>query len=145
MEHSAKLNQGDMMALPYADNYFDVAVDIFSMYRLNWNQAYVCQKKVSRVLKKDAKFFFYTPSVNSDVFKKSANLHRDEYTLCGLADNHFTAFLGNNYNFRFWPLTKTEEILKKYNLPLVSQEKISRIYNNTSEYFEFVSVEAIKI
>lgn len=134
---AATLQQGDMRNLPYNNIFLNCVVDVFPMYCLDRKHTSDCLQEVSRVKKNKGKFFFYTPSACSDIFKKSDNQKIEEYTL--------NAFLGNEYPFRFWPYEKTEEILIKYGLSLIKQEKISRTYNNGKEYFEFISAEAIKL
>lgn len=74
---TATLQAGDMTDLPYQSGFFDAVVDVFSCNCLPVKDFTRYLEGVARVLKQGGKYFSYTPSKNSDVFKEAAPAGQD--------------------------------------------------------------------
>lgn len=51
---------GDIINLPYADNYFDAIIDNEAVYANNWNNSKGIYQEIARCLKKNGKLFVRT-------------------------------------------------------------------------------------
>jgi len=141
---TAALKHGDMTCLDYPDGYFDVVADVFSSYSLVEKDFGSFLREAMRVMKPGGRFFLYTPSQKSDAFsnyKPSTKL--DECTLSGI-ERVTSAFYPQRYPFRF---VDEQELLRQLTIvgfEVTSHERIGRTYRGGEEYFEFLSVHAIK-
>jgi len=142
---SASLDEGSMTDLPYAENSFDVVVDVFSSYSLD-EAGFACfAAEVARVLKSGGKFFSYTPSKASDVFKNPAPAARlDASTIDGFR-RETAPFYGNFYPVRFASPDDVHACFEPLGLTIAGLERIGRTYRNGEEYFEFLSYHARRI
>lgn len=142
---TAVLKQGDMTRLDYPDDYFDVVADIFSSYCLTEMYFRRFLYEAARVVKPSGRLFLYAPSQNSDAFidyEPSSKL--DGSTLNGI-ERKTSAFYPQQYPFRF---VKERELLKELasaGFEATSCERIGRTYRGGKEYFEFLSVHALKL
>jgi SAM-dependent methyltransferase len=138
---SATLQAGDMADLPYESGFLDAVVDVFSSYCLPEKDFTRYLAGVARVLKPGGKYFSYTPSKNSDVFKETAPSDRlDPSTLNGIC--RVTApFYGNFYPFRFTSRDEYAGLLAE-DFTVTYGETVGRTYRSGQEYFEFVVVQA---
>lgn len=138
----AELKVGDFLRLPYDDRSFDVVVDIFSSFVLTFTQWKDYLKEVTRVLKVNGRFFLFTPSAESDAFKKPAPSTRiDDFTLNGI-HREDSPYYGNFYPFRFTEVGSLPALVRELGMETESLELTSRTYNHTSENFQFISLES---
>jgi SAM-dependent methyltransferase len=145
------LKVGDMTKLEYPDKYFDVIVDVFSSYCLDERCFSQFMNQVERLLKPAGKFFSYTPSKGSDVFKRTVErqfqtdetLMIDRSTLNGISGDR-VPFSGNRYPFRFISCDEMSMDLEIRGMCVKSLERVGRTYNEGKDYFEFVVVEGEK-
>lgn len=138
---SATLRAGDMTDLPYESGFFDVVVDVFSSNCLPEIEFTRYLAGVARVLRPGGKYFSYTPSKNSDVFKETAPSDRiDPSTLNGI-HRPTAPFYGNFYPFRFMSRDDYAALLAE-DFTLTYSETVGRTYRSGQEYFEFVVVQA---
>jgi ubiquinone/menaquinone biosynthesis C-methylase UbiE len=138
---SATLQAGDMADLPYESGSFDAVVDVFSSNCLPEKDFIRYLAGVARVLRPGGKYFSYTPSKNSDVFKETASSDRiDPSTLNGI--RRTTApFYGNFYPFRFMSRDEYAALLAE-DFKVTYSETVGRTYRSGQEYFEFVVLQA---
>jgi|APSaa5957512535_1039671.scaffolds.fasta_scaffold67061_2 ubiquinone/menaquinone biosynthesis C-methylase UbiE len=140
----AELQVASMTNIPYKNEYFDVVIDVFSSYCLDEADYAICLSEVQRVLKKNGRFFSYTPGKKSDAFLNHypAKL-LDKSTLSGIYRNN-SPFKENHYPFRF---IHPEEQLKAFELAgfnVEYLETVQRSYFGQKEIFEHIVVEGIK-
>jgi ubiquinone/menaquinone biosynthesis C-methylase UbiE len=147
LEHwnvTAALKHGDMTRLDYPDNYFDVVADVFSSYCLIERDFRKFLHGACRVIKPGGRLFLYTPSQKSDAFidyEPSTKL--DECTLSGV-ERDTSAFYPQRYPFRFVGERGLLQELVSLGFEITSHERIGRTYRGGEEYFEFLSIHAIK-
>jgi ubiquinone/menaquinone biosynthesis C-methylase UbiE len=140
----AFLKQGDMTCLDFPDAYFDVVADIFSSYCLIEADFMKFLHEADRVMKPGARLFLYTPSQNSDAFKNhEPSIKLDECTLSGI-ERETSAFYPQRYPFRFENERKLLKEISRLGLEVTSHERIGRTYRGGNEYFEFLSIHAMK-
>ena len=124
------------------DNY-DLIIDVFSSYNLNFDQNKILINKIYNKLKKNGIYFSYTPS------KKSTSWIREKDRFDGSTLNSFkrknSPYFGNKGFFRFVSKEELKKNFSKKNFKIKYCEKISKTYNNTKEYFEFFKIEVKKI
>ncbi|WMS89951.1 class I SAM-dependent methyltransferase [Pseudoalteromonas sp. HL-AS1] len=139
-ETDAILERGSFDDMPFADDYFDVIVDVFSTNCLVESQFEHCLSEVKRCLKPNGLFFSYTPSVNSDAFKNYGKAELlDPWTLdCVCREG--SPFIGQNYPFRFCSEKRYFQLLESVGIKPEYCEKVGRTYHNGKEYFEFLVV-----
>lgn len=138
---AATLQVGDMADLPYEFGFFDAVVDVFSSYCLSEIDFMRYLDGVARVLKPDGKYFSYTPSKNSDVFKEAVASDKiDPSTLNGI-HRPSAPFYGNFYPFRFTSRDEYAALLAE-DFTVTYSEVVGRTYRSGQEYFEFVVVQA---
>jgi len=136
----AKLNVGSITVLPYEDEYFDVVYDVFSTYCLCEEEFNICLNEVKRVLKKNGKYFSYTPSINSDAFKNYYPARKiDEFTLDGIK-RKTSPYYNNNFPFRFISPEHYRHLMSERGFEVTYLETISRTYRQLDEKFEIVTI-----
>lgn len=136
----ADLTVGDMIKLPYRDNFFNVVVDVFSAYCLDLKKFDSCLNEMKRVLKTGGIFFSYAPSINSDAFKNYKPAKKiDIHTLNGIKRKG-SPYFGNNYPFRFTDPLQYKKILEEKGFKISYLETVSRTYHYMNEIFEFVVI-----
>lgn len=137
---NAHIQVASMCQLPYDTDSFDAVIDIFSSYCLCEDDLHICLDEVRRVLKSGEKFFSYTPSTNSDAFKKHKPSEKIDYwTLNGIT-RKTSPYFGNDYPFRFISPKHYKELLKEYGFNITYLETAGRTYRNMKEYFEWVTI-----
>jgi len=139
---AATLHEASMSAMPLASASFAAVADVFSSYCLPVEGFRAYLSEVRRVLAPGGLLFSYTPSAESEAWKRFAPAVKlDEYTLNGIhrADS---PFCGNHYPFRFETPEHVEALLGEAGLKLRACERIGRTYRNRGEYFEFLAYEA---
>ena len=132
----------DMLNIDSLKNNYDVIVDVFSSYNLNLSQKNILLDKINKKLKKNGVFFSYTPSKNSSSWIKEKDRF-DASTLNSFKRKN-SPYYKNKGFFRFISEKEIKKKLIKNNFKINYFEKISKTYNNTKEYFEFLSLEAKK-
>jgi len=140
----AELSVGDMRKLTYPAEFFDGIVDIYSSYCLRQAEFDEFLSDVHRTLKPGGKFFCWNPSDRSEAFTNHAPARIIEpYTLDGIKRTT-SPFFGNNYPFRFLTPETAKSSLAKAGLDLIEVERNGRTFQQTAEYFEWLSVTAVK-
>jgi SAM-dependent methyltransferase len=137
---SATLNTVSMTACPYADEYFDVLLDVFSSYCLDESGFAKFLDEVSRLLRPGGRFFSYSPSKASDAFRDPGPSRRiDASTLDGIR-RETSPYYGNYYPYRFITGQEYQSALSARGMRVVYNETVGRTYNEGKEYFEFVVI-----
>ena len=131
-----------MLEINKISKKFDLIIDIFSSYNLNSEENEKLLELIHKKLKNNGIFFCYTPSKNSTSWKKEKDKF-DESTLKSFK-RKISPYFGHEGYFRFSSLTEIKSKLKKNNFKIEYNEIVSRTYNNTKEYFEFIVIEAKK-
>jgi ubiquinone/menaquinone biosynthesis C-methylase UbiE len=140
----ATLTEGSMDKLPYPDRSFDAVVDVFSSYCLPEAAFGACLDEVARVLRPSGRYFSYAPSKNSDSFRNPGpSAFIDASTLDGIR-RETAPYAGQLYPFRFIGPDEYPALLEQRGLQTTRCERIGRTYNDGTEYFEFVSLHALK-
>ena len=133
------LTVGNMLNLPYKNNFFDCIVDVFSSMHLNAKEGNIYLNQVKKKLKKNGIFFSYFPSKKSTMFKSKKKEMIDRDTLFNLNEKK-SAFRIKNFPFRF--LKKDDYInqLSKNNLNLLYAEEVTKTYFYGKEEFTFIII-----
>jgi ubiquinone/menaquinone biosynthesis C-methylase UbiE len=139
-----QLSVQDMCNLKFDDNYFEVVYDVFSSYSFNKVMGEKFLKETSRVLKKGGLFFSYFPSKMSEVYQYPQNASfTDENTLSSIT-RYNAPFSGTAHDFRFMHAQEYTDLLNKHGLKVQYLEENTRTYNNRTEKFGFIIIEAYK-
>ena len=141
---SANVKQGNMTALDYENEFFDVVVDVFSSYCMPEKEFDQFLDEVKRVLKVGGRFFSYHPSKDSKAFSDPEPARRiDASTLDGIR-RLTSPFYPQDYPFHFIHPHEFATMLVHRGLKVLRNERIGRTYRDGVEYFEFVSIHAEK-
>ena len=142
---AATLQVGDMADMPYEAGFFDAVVDVFSSYCLPEKDFIRYLDGIAHVLKPRGKYFSYTPSKHSDVYKEATKSDKiDPSTLNGIR-RPTAPFHGNLYPFRFIASDEYADCLASSGKWFVNyNETVGRTYRGGQDYFEFVVIEASK-
>lgn len=140
----AQLAVGSMTELPYEEGFFDAVIDVFSSNCLNVADFNLYLNQISKALKKGGKVFSYTPSAASEAFINYAPAQKiDDYTINGIY-RESSPYYGNFYPFRFETKGHISNLYKEHGFEITAMETITRTYNNLSEPFQHISLEAVK-
>jgi SAM-dependent methyltransferase len=140
----AHLNVGSMTSLAYPPEHFDAVCDIFSSVHLTHQDFLIFLGETYRVLKPGGIFFMYTPSAESDAFKRHAPAKMiDQFTLSGIYRKS-SPFYGNFYPWRFADVHKLQIDLRRKGFGIDYVEKLTKSYRKMKENFQFLSVEAVR-
>lgn len=140
----AKLSVQDMTALEFADNSFDVIIDIFSSCVLTKQQRVNYLKKVYALLKPEGLFFSYFPSKRSDAFLNPQNANLiDSDTLDSIVRVD-APFSPTHHPFSFTHPSEYSECLKNLGFEIQYLETIERTYRNQNELFSHIVIEGKK-
>ena len=139
----ANLKVGNMIDLPYKNNFFDCVIDIFSSTHLDAEDGKKFLKEVSRVLKKNGSFFSYFPSKESKMFKSKNKTMIDSHTIYNLKEKR-SAYKIKNIPFRFLNKSLYKSLLKKNKLIPIYIEEIQKTYFQGNEKFTFIAIEGKK-
>ena len=132
---SAKVQQGNMLCTPYADDAFHVVCDVFSGNYFTHENYKNFIVEVGRILKPEGLFFFFSPCVTSQAFVNYAPaLKIDDYTLNGIYRED-SPYAGNHYPFHFLDADIVDEIMKAGGMVRLSLERVSRTHNKLAEPF----------
>ena len=143
-EH-CKVVCGNMMNLPWEDNYFHGIVDVFSSNCLDEKEFNLFVDEIYRTLVRGGKYFSYTPSKGSEAFLNCEPAKKiDKSTLDGIR-RKTSPYYGNFYPFRFMGEEDVEKFFDKKRFKVGYIEKVSRTYNHFGERFEFIVFEATKL
>jgi ubiquinone/menaquinone biosynthesis C-methylase UbiE len=141
---TASLKQGDMTAHDYADNFFDVVADVFSLCCVPEKLIESFLDEVSRVLKPGGRFFSYHPPKKGDAFRETGLAPiLDARTLDEIRWST-SPYYPQDLPFRFIDTSVFATMLKLRSFNISQNERISRTYGNMSEYFQFVRIRAEK-
>lgn len=146
---SAELHVADMTKIDLPDQSIDAIVDVFSSHCLTAEQGHTFLDQVARLLKPGGRFFSYFPSTRSDTWsdRNHEDLdyqdYLDDHTLNGL-HNPQGPYYGNFHPFRFLHPRVYQDMLRRHSLNPYYCETLTRTYDDQTEIFEFVVVEAQK-
>ena len=141
---NSKIICGNMVNLPWEEDYFHAIVDVFASYCLDETKFALFVDEIYRTLCHGGKYFSYTPSKRSEAFINYKPAKKiDNSTLDGIWRKD-SPYYGNSYPFRFMKEEDVEVFFDKERFIINYMEKISRTYDHFREQFEFLVFEAIK-
>ena len=143
-EVAAQLSAQDMSQTNFSTSEFNFIVDVFSSYCLPKDLGIKFIAEIARLLKHGGKFFSYFPSKRSDAFTRPGNSALIDSDTLDSISRKDAAFSGQKYPFRFMHPQEYKDLLISQGLEVTYLETVGRTYNNGSEYFEFIVVEAQK-
>tara|TARA_A100001011_G_scaffold368879_1_gene423628 strand:- start:384 stop:1064 length:681 start_codon:yes stop_codon:yes gene_type:complete len=132
----------NMLDLDKLEDSYDLIIDVFSSYNLNFKQNKMLIDKVYKKLRKKGIYFSYTPSKKSTSWIKEKDRF-DKSTLNSFKRKS-SPYFGNEGFFRFVSEDELKKNFPKEKFKIKYCEKISKTYNNTKEYFEFFTLEVEK-
>ena len=136
--------KGDMLNLPYKDNFFDSIVDIFSSCHLTTKQSSEFLKNCNKKLKKNGLFFSYFPSNKSKMYNNKNNVFLDKNTIYNNMKVK-TVYKINNFPLRFLSKKDYLKILKQKKFKVTYSEELTKSYFNGHDHFTFNVIEAKKL
>jgi ubiquinone/menaquinone biosynthesis C-methylase UbiE len=141
---TADLKIASMTDMPYANDSFDIILDVFSSYCLNERDFHRFLFEIRRVLKPGAKFFSYFPSKESDAFINHSPAELlDQSTLNGIY-RKVSCFFENYYPFRFMHPDEYKDLLNQSGFYIDYLETVTRTYRYGAELFQHIVVEGRK-
>ena len=140
----SKIIQGDMLSLPYKNNYFHAIIDIFSSCHLTSNQSFEFLENCHKKLKKNGLFFSYFPSKKYKIYNNKKNIFLDKNTIYNnmKCKNIYEI---NNFPIRFLSKNEYLKILKQKKFKITHSEELTKTYSNGRDHFTFNVIEAKKI
>ncbi len=134
---------GDFTSMPYKNKNFSCVVDIFSSCCLDKKKGAKYIKEISRILKKNGKFFSYFPSKKSDMFKTHyiKTMH-DTDTIKSLKRKSAYKI---DHLIRFMSMKQYCKLLIGNGFKIKYKEELMRTYFSGKEKFYFLVVEGIKV
>ncbi len=138
----ADLKVGDFSSMPYKNKLFNCVVDVFSSCCLDKSGGVKFIKEVSRILKKNGKFFSYFPSKNSDMFSFPTRKMHDSDTMISL-DEKASRIIDHPH--RFTSIGQYSNLLKNHGFKIEYAEELTRTYFFRKEKFTFLVIEGKKI
>lgn len=144
LEHwgtKAMLEVGDVTKLPYQPEVFDVVFDVVTLQHLTFSQHLKAYSEAFRCLKSGGKFFSYHLGENS-ISLRGAKTMLDHCTVTNieqgypLANNGQTCFISSN---------EARRLLMEAGFSNINIEKVTRSYDNGSQYIEYLIISADKI
>lgn len=136
----ADLREGNMQELPYADNTFDVVVDVLAAFSMPVQEYRKCLSEVFRVMKPGGKFFSFLLSSASDAFTNHAPAVKlDEWTLNGILRNT-SPYSGSRFPCRFQSQEFSRALYEEAGFAVTWLETVGRTYRTGQEYFEYISI-----
>lgn len=138
----AKILFGDMLAIPYPENYFDVIVDIVSMQHITFSQHIKVYSGVRKVLKPGGWFFSYHLGNKSYSYKYGGGRYIDKFTIDNIKNPNMS--LANN-GITCFPTEKgIEGILSRLNFKNIVIENVIKTYNNRQIKIQYLVIKAQK-
>jgi ubiquinone/menaquinone biosynthesis C-methylase UbiE len=138
----ADIKVGNMLNLPYKDNYFDAVVDIVSMQHITFSEHLKVYSEVRRVLKPGGFFFSYHLGNKSFSYKHGGGRLIDKFTIDNVSNSK--APLANNGITCFPTAKAIEQILEKMKFRNISIENVIKTYNNGSIKIHYLVIKAQK-
>ena len=124
---------GDMLSLPYEDNFFDCILAYHSIYHTDSSGIKKVISEIYRVLKKDGEGFITFNSKYNPTFKKITNMKIDEYTVIKTE--------GNEANIpHYYTDVDNLKILIK-NFRIIKIRQIEDIWEENSSWHYFVNIK----
>lgn len=140
----SKIIQGNMLSLPYKNNYFHAIVDVFSSCHLTTDQSLEFLENCNKKLKKNGLFFSYFPSKKSKMYKNKKNIFLDKNTIYNNMESK-NIYQINDFPLRFLSKNDYLKILKQKKFQITYSEELTKTYYNGSDHFTFNVIEAKKI
>jgi ubiquinone/menaquinone biosynthesis C-methylase UbiE len=124
---------GDMLSLPYEDNYFDCMLAYHSIYHTDSSGIKQVISEIHRVLKKDGEAFLTFNSKNNPSFIK--NIHRkvDENTILKTEENEL------NIPHYYADVEDLKYLLRDFRI--IKMRQIEDIWQENSSWHYFVSIK----
>lgn len=119
----ANLRLGDIINLPYNDNFFDAVIDIECLYCNSKRDTEIILKEINRVLKKDS--LFYGRTFSSEMYMGSSQKEVGYLEYTDISDGPFA---GKGF-VRLIDEDDIKELYGKY-FRIVSIDKLEYTYNN---------------
>ena len=130
--YSAEIKCGDVMTLPYLDNFFDIIIDIECLYANSLVDSKSIIKEVYRVLKPNGIFFSLTFSTKTWGYGLGNNYKNEKKNFTKLKKG---ALKNDDYGVIRFSSKKNIYALYKI-FEIKSLEKVSRTINNTKNLIE---------
>lgn len=140
-QHDATLTLGDMTALAWDDESFDLVIDCFSSYCLTTAQADRVLRETYRVLRPGGVFWSFHPSKHSDAWRMSSN-RTDDWTLDSIV-REGSPYIGHPGPFRFLYPGEYIWTLRKVGFAIDYCEELTRTYG-LRERFSMISIAGTK-
>ena len=137
----ADIRKGNMLALPFRDNYFDSIFDVASMQHLSFSQHKGAYAEIKRALKPSGKFFSYHIGNKSFSYRYGEGRVIDKFTLDNikepkaLSDCGITCFISGK---------AAERMLEGLNFNNINIEDITKSYNNRKIRMHYLAIRAQK-
>ena len=130
--YSAEIKCGDVMTLPYPDNFFGIIIDIECLCANSFVDSKSIIKEVYRVLKPNGIFFSLTFSTKTWGYGLGKNYKNEKNTFTNLKEGALT-----NKDYGIIRFSSKKNIYGLYKtFELKSLEKVSRTLNNTKNLIE---------
>jgi ubiquinone/menaquinone biosynthesis C-methylase UbiE len=131
---TANLVVGDVIELPYQDNFFDAVIDVECLVANNHDNTKLILKEINRILKKDGLFYSRTLSEKTHVGTEFTQYNKYEFN-----DVNSGPAKGKG----FFRLIDEDEILNLYskNFKIISVDLLEYTQNNKKEFIsEYIIV-----
>ena len=138
----ANIQIADFSALPFADGFFDIVVDVLSLEHVSIEETSVCLREFSRVLKNQGHFFSYRLGDRSSIFLNTPESKLDHQTIANVSTPGRP--FHNNGKISFWSPGVALDLLAKHELKVESIEIFTRTYPN-NEFVEYLSIVGKKL
>ncbi len=138
----ATIKFGNMLEIPFNDNFFDAVIDVVSMQHICFSDHLKAYPEIKRVLKKDGKFFSYHLGNKSFSFKNGGGQIIDKFTIDNI--NNPNAPLANNGITCFLTEQAVEKLLSICGFININIENVIKTYNNRKIKVQYLIIKAQK-
>ncbi|WP_346353524.1 class I SAM-dependent methyltransferase [Azotosporobacter soli] len=139
---AAQLFRGDMTAIEFPDQFFDLIIDVVSMQHLNIMEHSKAYSEIYRCLKKGGRLFQYHLGARSVTFLNGGGTYIDAYTIDNAINKEVP--LNNAGRTCFLTPIKAKEMLDNEGFVNVSIEVDTRSYRGMTQQIEYLSISAEK-
>ena len=139
---SANIVNGNILSLPYEDNYFDVVVDIVTMQHTTFSQHIKIYPEIKRVLKPGGRFFSYHQGNKSYLYRHGGGKIIDKFTIDDVRNPKAPLRKVGVYCL---PTEKAiKEMIERSGFKNVNIENVIKTYNNRSIKIQYLVINAQK-
>lgn len=138
----AKIQLGNMLYLPFEDDWFDIVIDVVSMQHVTFSEHIKAYSEVMRVLKPGGRFFSYHIGNKSFSYKNGGGKLIDRFTIDKIA-NRRDPFFGNEV-ICFPTERAIEKMLIEIGFKNIGIENVIKTYDNRKIKIQYLSIRAQK-